>query len=143
MPDTAPGATVPPPATRGAALAAALAALDGLAELGETVEDEWTYVTALAEAGRTRLNTSAGLDPTVPLAPDRAAAVAAACAEIARIVDPHRAIDWLSTFPAVVELALATPDGAAGPRPGTPAHGPGTPAHGPGPGTAGSDPAAS
>jgi hypothetical protein len=121
MSDTVPGMTVPPPATRAAALAAALAALDGLAGLGETIEDEWTYVTALAEAGRTRLNTAAGLDPTVPLAPDRAAAVAAACTETARIADPHRAIDWLSTFPAVVELALATPDAAAGPRPGAPA----------------------
>ena len=50
-------------------------------------------------------------DPAAPLAPDRGAAVAAACAETARIVDPHRAIDWLSTFPAVVELALAAPDG--------------------------------
>jgi len=138
MPDTAPGMTVPPPATRSAALAAALAGLDGLAELGETIEDEWTYVTALAEAGRARLNTAAGLDPTVTLAPDRAAAVAAACAETARIVDPHRAIDWLSTFPAVVELALATPDGAVGPRPGTPAPRPGTPANGPA-----ADPAAS
>jgi hypothetical protein len=118
--------TVPPPATRGAGLAAALAALDGLAELGETIEDEWTYVTALAEAGRTRLNTAAGPDPTVPLAPDRAAAVAAACAETARIVDPHRAIDWLSTFPAVVELALATPAAPArGPGPAAPARGPG------------------
>lgn len=133
MPDTAPGMTVPPPATRGAALAAALAALDGLAELGETIEDEWTYVTALAEAGRSRLRASAGLDPTVPLAPDRAAAVAAACTETARIVDPHRAIDWLSTFPAVVELALATPDAPAGPRPGAPAPRPDAPAHGPGP----------
>ena len=149
MSDTVPGMTVPPLATRGAALAVALAALDGLAELGETIEDEWAYVTALAEAGRTRLNTAAGLDPTVPLAPDRAAAVAAACAETARIVDPHRAVDWLSTFPAVVELALATPDGAAGPRPGAPAGPrpgapaprPGAPAHGPGAGAP--DPASS
>ena len=46
-------------------------------------------------------------DPDGPLAPDRAAAVDAACAEVGRITDPHRAIDWLSTFPAVVELALA------------------------------------
>ncbi len=114
MPDAAPGSDTPPPATRGTALAAALAALEGLAELGETIEDEWTYVTALAEAGRSRLRTAAGVDLAAPLAPDRAAAAAAACAETARIVDPHRAIDWLSTFPAVVELALGTPDGAPG-----------------------------
>jgi hypothetical protein len=114
MSDPDPGLTVAPPATRGAALGVALAALERLAELGETIEDEWPYVTALAEAGRTRLGSAAGPDPAVPLAPDRAAAVAAACAEIARITDPHRAIDWLSTFPAVVELALAAP---AAPRP--------------------------
>ena len=106
MSDPDPGATVAPPTTRGAALGMALAALERLAELGETIEDEWPYVTALAEAGRTRMGSAAGPDPAAPLAPDRAAAVAAACAEIARITDPHRAIDWLSTFPAVVELAL-------------------------------------
>jgi hypothetical protein len=117
MSDTAPRSDTPPAATRGAALAMALAALEGLVELGETIEDEWTYVTALAGAGRSRLRAAAGVDPATALGPDRGAAVAAACAETARIVDPHRAIDWLSTFPAVVELALGTPDGApiAGP----------------------------
>ncbi len=119
MPDAPAGPATPPLATRGLALAAALAALDGLAELGETVEDEWTYVTALAGAGRSRLRASAGVDPGAPLAPDRGAAVAAACAEATMIVDPHRAIDWLSTFPAVVELALASP-GADDGVPATP-----------------------
>ena len=103
-----------PLATRGAALDAALAALDSLAELGETVEDEWTYVTALADAGRARVRAAAGPDPAAPLAPDRGHAVAAACEEAARITDPHRAIDWLSTLPAVVELALGTPTGPGG-----------------------------
>jgi hypothetical protein len=109
--------SLPLPATRGAALDTARAALGVLAELGETIEDEWPYVTALADAGRARLNAAAGPDPAVPLAPDRAAAVAAACAEIALIADPHRAIDWLSTFPAVVELALVAPTGPASPGP--------------------------
>ncbi len=131
MSDALPGTDLPPAATRGAALAAALAALQGLAELGETIEDEWSYVTALAEAGTSRLRAAAGIDPATPLAPDRAAAVAAACAETARIVDPHRAIDWLSTFPAVVELALGAPDGAAGPGPTTGSGGPSAPPAGP------------
>ena len=109
MSDTDPGLTVPVPATRGAALGVALASLERLAELGETIEDEWSYVTALAEAGRARLGAAAGLDPTTPLTPDRAAAVVAASAETALITDPHRAIDWLSTFPAVVELTLGEP----------------------------------
>jgi hypothetical protein len=112
--------------TRGAALASALAALDRLAALGEDVEDEWTYVTALAEAGRTRLRTAAGPDQGAPLAPARAAAVAAAANEAARITDPHRAIDWLSTFPAVVELALLdAPDASAGVATPPPAGSPG------------------
>jgi hypothetical protein len=105
-----------PPATRGAALAAALAALDSLVALGETVEDEWTYVMALAEAGRARLRAAAGPDPAAPIRLAQGVAVATACAEVARIADPHRAIDWLSTFPAVVELALGPgPDPAAQP----------------------------
>ena len=120
-----------PAATRGAALAAALVALERLAELGESIEDEWTYVTALAEAGRSRLRAAAGIDTAAPLAPRLGAAVTAACAETARIVDPHRAIDWLSTFPAIVELALAAPDGG----PGAPATAPGG---GPGAGSAAS-----
>lgn len=117
MPDRVPGSDIAPATTRGAALAAALAALEGLADLGETIEDEWTYVTALAEAGRSRLRAAAGVVPAAPLARDRGAAVVAACAETSRIVDPHRAIDWLSTFPAVVELALGMPGGAPGAGP--------------------------
>jgi len=109
MSHAAPGSDIQPAATRGAALATALAALDGLVELGETIEEEWTYVTALAEAGRSRLRAAAGADPATPLDPDRGAAVAAACAEAARIGDPHRAIDWLSMLPAIVELALGSP----------------------------------
>jgi hypothetical protein len=132
MPGTTPGSDNLPPATRGAALAAALVALERLADLGESIEDEWTYVTALAEAGRSRLRAAAGIDTAAPLAPRLGAAVTAACAETARIVDPHRAIDWLSTFPAVVGLALDTPDGparAAPAAPGAPA--PGAPGAGP------------
>jgi hypothetical protein len=113
---TDPAAPSAAPLTRGEALAAALVAFDGLASLGETIEDEWSYVNALADAGRARLGAAAG-DPAALLGADRGLAVAAACAEIARIADPHRAIDWLSTFPAVVELALAgAPPAAAAPR---------------------------
>jgi hypothetical protein len=128
-------------ATRGGALAAALAAVDALAELGETVEDEWSYVTALAEAGRARLRAAAGPDTALPIPGESGLAVATACAEVSRITDPHRAIDWLSTFPAVVELVLAdapttTDDAsraagdtprAAGDAPGTAGDAPGVP----------------
>ncbi len=112
MPDPSPALPPVPPSTRGEALNVALAALDVLAELGETVEDEWSYVTALAEAGRARLRAAAGAGApalAVSLPADRAGAVAAVAAEVARIGDPHRAIDWLSMLPAIVELALGAP----------------------------------
>lgn len=114
MPDAA-DSPVPvlPPATRGAAADLAIAAVDALAELGEAIEDEWTYVTALADAGRAKIRAAAGTDVAAPLAPAAGAAVAAACAEAGRIADPHRAIDWISTLPAVVELALGPTVGAA------------------------------
>lgn len=117
QPDAIPSDQADP--TRGAALATALAALDALAELGETIEDEWSYVTALADAGRARLRAAAGsgVDETLPA--DRGAAIVAACAEVARITDPHRAIDWLSTLPAIVELSLGGAPTAPGAGAGT------------------------
>lgn len=80
-----------------------------LGELGEQIEDEWSYVTDLTEAWRARLDevvTARGGDT----APDRAmAAIDRAIDEIGRISDPHRAIDWLSTFPQIVLLAVEAP----------------------------------
>ena len=100
------------PATRAGGVERALAAFDDLVELGETVQDEWTYVNDLAAAGRAAIRTAGGGPEAAatPLAASRAAAILAATAEIARIEDPHRAIDWLSTFPAVVALALGDAD---------------------------------
>ena len=40
------------------------------------------------------------------MAPTTEAAIDRAIDEIGRIEDPHRAIDWLSTFPQVVLVAL-------------------------------------
>ena len=89
----------------GDVLAGALVAFGRLADLAETVEDEWTYVSKLVEVGRGRLR-AAVPDPAARVPDEGAAAIAALSAEVARIVDPHRAIDWLSTFPAVAELTL-------------------------------------
>lgn len=81
-------------------------AYDGLVELGESIDDEWSYVNDLAEAWRQRLTEVAELRPSGDL-PDRVtAAIDLAIAEIGMIDDPHRAIDWLSTFPQVVILAM-------------------------------------
>ncbi len=77
-----------------------------LGELGEEIEDEWSYVTDLVEAWRARLTEVATARGTEPASPEAIAAVDRAIDEIDRIADPHRAIDWLSTFPQVVLLAI-------------------------------------
>lgn len=93
-------------ATVDAAVGRALDAYAALAELGEAVEDEWTYVNDLATAWRDRLEAVAASRDGEAIAPAAVAALDTAIAEIGRIGDPHRAIDWLSTYPQVVLLAL-------------------------------------
>jgi hypothetical protein len=90
-----------------AALDRALAAYDTLTELGEAVEDEWTYVGDLSGAWRDRLEQVAVERGHERLETHSGAAIDGAIDEIGRIDDPHKAIDWLSTFPQVVLLALA------------------------------------
>ena len=84
----------------------AAAAYRDLADLAETVEDEWQYVTDLTDAYLPSLEALAQSDSRLPLPAGAVEAVDEAIAEIALIVDPHRAIDWLSTFPHIVALAL-------------------------------------
>jgi hypothetical protein len=75
-----------------------------LADLGQTIEPEWQYVTDLVDAYLPALRALGQGRETVdePVA----GAVEEAIAEIGLIEDPHRAIDWLSTFPHVIALAL-------------------------------------
>ena len=94
------------PRTVAAALADASAAYERLAELGEEIEDEWTYVTDLAAAWRDALESEASARGAEALPASGTAAIERAIEEVDRITDPHRAIDWLSTFPQVVLLAL-------------------------------------
>lgn len=84
----------------------ALGAYAGLIELGESIEDEWSYVNDLAEAWQDRLAEVVAQRGTEMAAAGARAAVDRAIVEIELIADPHRAIDWLSTFPQVVLLAL-------------------------------------
>jgi hypothetical protein len=84
----------------------ALDAYSALTEVGEAVEDEWTYVNDLAEAWRDRLDEVVAKRGHDHADEDVGVAVDRAIAEIGAIADPHRAIDWLSTFPQVVLLAL-------------------------------------
>jgi hypothetical protein len=92
--------------TLGGAVDDALAALASLRELGEEVADEWQYVTDLETTWAARLREPAATRGHEPLAEATAAAVARLIEEVAAIRDPHRAIDWLSTFPQAVLVAL-------------------------------------
>jgi hypothetical protein len=94
------------PDTVRSALNRALDALDGLQQLGEDIEDEWTYVTDLGEAWRERLEAVAEARGDEPLHEGRVTAVDRAIDEAGRITDSHRAIDWMSTFPQLVLVAL-------------------------------------
>jgi len=87
-------------------LESAARAYQALAELAETVEDEWQYVTDLTDAYLPSIRALAGADSGRPLSDEAVAAVQEAIVEIGLIADPHRAIDWLSTFPGIVALAL-------------------------------------
>ena len=95
-----------PPTTIGAAVSLALDAYESLALLGEDVEDEWQYVQDLAEAWRSRLTDVGDARTDEALTVPAGNAVARVCLEVGSIEDPHRAIDWLSTFPQVVLVAL-------------------------------------
>jgi hypothetical protein len=91
----------------------AIETLDALGTLSEDVEDEWTYVTDLVAAQLLRLEAIAERrgDEAVGEAAERAVELAAE--EVGLISDPHRAIDWLSTFPELVALAVGEPVGGA------------------------------
>jgi hypothetical protein len=82
----------------------AVSAYRTLSELAETVDDEWQYVTDLTEAYAASLEGLAAA--AEPLPRGAAEALDEAIEEIGLISDPHRAIDWLSTFPHVVAIAL-------------------------------------
>jgi len=96
---------VPAPTIR-TTIDAALEAYAALASLGEEIEDEWSYVNDLADAWRDRLASVVEAIGDTEAAPDVAAAIERATEEIGRITDRHRAIDWLSTFPQVVLVAI-------------------------------------
>lgn len=93
-------------ATVAGVIARGLDAYPSLVALGEGVEDEWQYITDLSTAWIARLRAVAAAREMEPAPVGAPEAVAAAIDEIALITDPHRAIDWLSTFPQVVLAAV-------------------------------------
>jgi hypothetical protein len=88
------------------ALAIARAGYDDLTALAEEVDDEWSYINDLAAAWIARMDEVAEARGRETAAPGVADTVAALVAEAAAVDDPHRAIDWLSTFPQVLLTAL-------------------------------------
>lgn len=97
---------MPTSATIGSLIERALVAYDGLATLGESIDEEWGYVNDLTDAWRTRLDVVASERGDEPVTRELEEAVDRAIDEIGRIDDPHRAIDWLSTYPQVILAAL-------------------------------------
>ena len=87
----------------------AVAAHRTLADVGEEIEDEWTYVNDLHAAWTARLAEVGAGRGGEPASAAAIAAIDAAIAEAEATLDPHRAIDWLSTFPQVVLLAIDEP----------------------------------
>jgi len=88
------------------AIERALQAYTVLEELGESIEDEWSYVADLTDAWRTRFDEVVAHRGHVDAPDEASGSIDLAIDEIGRIEDPHRAIDWLSTFPQVVLLAI-------------------------------------
>lgn len=97
------------PASLGDLVARAIAAHEALAVVAAPVEEEWQYVTDLGAVWQARLANVAEQRGAEPAADTVAAAVHRVAEEAALVSDPHRAIDWMSTLPLVVLLALDEP----------------------------------
>jgi len=91
----------------------ALSALDALGSQGEEIEDEWSFVNDLVAAQHARFGAIAEQRGPEAASSPAVSAIDAAIRETQLIGDPHRAIDWLSTFPDLVALALGEPAGGA------------------------------
>jgi hypothetical protein len=94
------------PSTVADGIERALESLERLEARGLEIADEWQYVTDLRAAWVARLRVVTLARAAEPLDPAVVRAIEAASAEGGRVSDPHRAIDWLSTFPQVVLVAL-------------------------------------
>jgi hypothetical protein len=80
-----------------------------LAEVAENVDEEWEYVNDLHAAWLSELDGAAATRGAEGCQPRVEEAIERLIDEIGRISDPHRAIDWLSTFPQAALLVLGEP----------------------------------
>lgn len=94
------------PPTVDALLLRAVESLGVLAGSAAPVDDEWQYVADLVTVWGGALRAVADARAGEPAPPGAEAAIDRLGAEAASIVDPHRAIDWLSTLPVVALLAV-------------------------------------
>lgn len=92
--------------TVGQVLERALGAYATLASVAEPIEDEAQYLADLTTVWRARLAAVATARSSEPVSPEVVAAIDGLQTEAALVGDPHRAFDWLSTYPQVVLLAL-------------------------------------
>jgi hypothetical protein len=81
-----------------------------LEQRGEEIADEWQYVVDLHAAWAERLSGVAAARGGEEVTPAAVLALDAAIAQAGSIGDPHRAIDWLSTFPQIALAALGEAD---------------------------------
>ena len=84
----------------------ALAAYEDLLSLAEEIEDEWMFVNDLSSAWQEQIGELVDERGAQAATALEEAAISRAVDEIGRIKDPHRAIDWLSTFPQIVLITL-------------------------------------
>jgi hypothetical protein len=87
-------------------VALTLAAFDALTVTAEPVSDELQYVADLTTVWGARLGAVSAARGAEDAPAGAEAALAALAAEAAKVTDPHRAIDWLSTLPQVALAAL-------------------------------------
>ena len=81
-------------------------ALQTLAGTAEPLDDEQQYVRDLVTAWSARLRAVGAARAADPGRPELDAAIDWLAGEAGRIADPHRAIDWLSTLPQAVLVAI-------------------------------------
>ena len=93
-------------ATVGELIERAREAYEELLTVGEAIDDEWQYVNDLSASWLAEFDRVAAERGSAHGTLEAEAAVDWLIAEIGRIVDPHKAIDWLSTFPQAALLAL-------------------------------------
>ena len=89
-----------------ALLLRAAESLGVLADTATPVDNEWQYVGDLVTVWGAALRAVAAARAGQAAPAGAEAAISRLAAEAASIVDPHRAIDWLSTLPVVALLAV-------------------------------------